>query len=93
MNSQEMAMGTSSVQFRIWGVGIATAMLVAAAGASMAPAKLGQAGSPAAANGAMMRGDAQAAQPAANRVPAATQPALFDEALLKNAPPAAGATR
>jgi hypothetical protein len=49
-------MMASSVQVRIWGVGIATSMLVAAAGAGMAPAKLGQAGSPASAlNGGMAR--------------------------------------
>ena len=86
-------MGASSVQFRIWGVGIATAMLVAAAGASMAPAKLGQAGSPAAANSGTMRGDTQAAPPAAKLAPSATQPARIDEALLQSAPPAAGPSR
>ena len=86
-------MGASSVQFRIWGVGIATSMLVAAAGASMAPAKLGQAGSPAAVNGNTARGYAQPARPAASPGPSTAQSARFDDHLLKNAPPAAGATR
>jgi hypothetical protein len=90
MNSQEMSMGASSVQFRIWGVGIATAMLVAAAGATMAPAKLGQAGSPTAANSSLTRGDTQ---PATGLGQAVAQPARFDAALLQTAPPAAGPSR
>jgi hypothetical protein len=40
MNMQEMAMGASSVQLRIWAVGIATTLLVAAAGAGMGPLRL-----------------------------------------------------
>ena len=86
-------MGASSVQLRIWGVGIATSMLVAAAGASMAPARLGQAGSPAALTSGMTRGDVQPLRSAEPSGASATRPARFEDRLLQNAPPAAGATR
>lgn len=55
-------MMASSVQVRIWGVGIATSMLVAVAGAGMAPAKLGQAGSPSALSGGTARTHAEPAR-------------------------------